>query len=733
MSSSNTETVNNHFTQKWMGYGKWIKAFALFFFLALILAGSSQAFAGTAVKVGKIKYTINENNKTAQCIGKAEKTENYIIIPASITVKGKEYKVTSIKDNAFQNDHYLMELSIGKNIETIGKNACSGCSPLELLVIQTKKLTDKTVGSNAFQNVGTNEYEENLDVNVPESCLPAYEKLLRKKGMTEAYQILTTNIGSLSYTITDKTKKRVQCTGIAPFKVGLRKTTIPSSVSINGKTYSVTSIKSVHDDLSNIMGGNHLKKVIISDGIEEIGTAAFVSCQSIEQLTIGKNVKSIGEWAFWGCVGLKSLTIKSDKLDTGTIGKKAFELINPDTHFHVPENKADAYRKLLQENGVTKKNQSLNGKSMECYSYSEPEYALFSLGNLGRWMDIDIARHSEDLLDTDSKAYSMGDTIPFSMRFEMQPDICGYWTSEKKTGGTYWQCGPCGMMFDSQDMLIMHQIIQSKMSSSCFGANYSGGTKREPFLAWNWTPDPAPCKVMLRVVLPDGLSYKKDSIKLVNAKREASKDEYHMEITGQELTITIDNIKTEPFYTTSKNSEDAWERNPMFVMFDAEMNSSIMPVNTASATFSFNYKGDERTIGLGEISVRTAAIRISNTDMPGNNLSGAEFDLYHMKTRYPEGSRYGTSDWELFKSGVHAGDTIIGLGAEKEDFENQYKLVQTKSPDGYEEAYDMEFELFISENGTVTAENEEGNALEVRNGVVQVNVVNDEKISGSGN
>ena len=69
--------------------------------------------------------------------------------------------------------------------------------------------------------------------------------------------------------------------------------TIPSSVTYNGTTYSVTSI----------------------------GNSAFYYCHGLTSVTIGNSVTSIGEMAFRGCSGLTSITIPNS---VTSIGNSAF-------------------------------------------------------------------------------------------------------------------------------------------------------------------------------------------------------------------------------------------------------------------------------------------------------------------------------------------------------------------------------------------------------------------------
>ncbi|MBO7652421.1 MAG: leucine-rich repeat domain-containing protein [Bacteroidales bacterium] len=92
--------------------------------------------------------------------------------------------------------------------------------------------------------------------------------------------------------------------------------TIPSSVTYNGTTYSVTSI-----------GGNafrncsELTSATIPNTITSIGDYAFYLCCELTSVTIPNSITSIGNYAFANCVGLSSLTIPDS---VTSIGGSAF-------------------------------------------------------------------------------------------------------------------------------------------------------------------------------------------------------------------------------------------------------------------------------------------------------------------------------------------------------------------------------------------------------------------------
>ena len=79
---------------------------------------------------------------------------------------------------------------------------------------------------------------------------------------------------------------------------------IPSSVTNNGTTYSVTSIgDAAFSDCSG------LTSVTIPNSVTSIGERAFASCSGLISVTIPNSVTSIGDYAFYLCRGLTSVTI----------------------------------------------------------------------------------------------------------------------------------------------------------------------------------------------------------------------------------------------------------------------------------------------------------------------------------------------------------------------------------------------------------------------------------------
>ncbi len=127
--------------------------------------------------------------------------------------------------------------------------------------------------------------------------------------------LTTFDDGNLRYTITSAVDHKVSVTGAITTTATL---TIPSSVTYNSVSYTVTSIgNGAFNDCSFFTG-----PLIIPNSVTSIGNGAFDGCSGFTgPLSIPNSVTSIGIGAFYLCSGLTSLIIPDS---VTTIGDNTF-------------------------------------------------------------------------------------------------------------------------------------------------------------------------------------------------------------------------------------------------------------------------------------------------------------------------------------------------------------------------------------------------------------------------
>ncbi len=479
------------------------------------------------------------------------------------------------------------------------------------------------------------------------------------------------------YIITDGEKLEAQFTEVSNKSAALA--VVPDTIQINEQKFKVTSIK------DNVLKDN----------------------KKVKKLIIGSNVKKIGKKAFYGCKNLKTIVIKTSNLTSTSVKADAFKGLNAKVVVNVPENKLAAYKKILKAKGLIGKKQKVVGKKMEIeedkkeeevpevtfgpdHPLPDPEYAAASIGDITKAG----SKYLEQVKVTDAKEYSIGDEITFSATMCMHPDIYGRW-GKREAYGKWLACNVCGKKFSSDKKLAIHVAMTT---DGCLG-DCNAIEFDEAYTETYWIPDESPCRAVFRFTLPDGLSYKEDSVRLWHLDDgEVDRDKYQTNISGNELTVTIDNIKSEPFYNQDITLDSSYFRYPINILFNTEMNGSITAANTASVTVSYSCGGAEKTIDLGKFSVYSSTLQLKNTDASGNAITGSKFALYKEKITYT--GNIGTAKFHKIAE-LTSTDGMLefkGLG------KGRYKLVQVSAPDGYKKAGSTRFNISMDgKDGSITS------------------------------
>lgn len=193
-------------------------------------------------------------------------------------------------------------------------------------------------------------------------------------------------VDGIYYSITNSQKKYVGVTykdrNFASYSGAV---SVPSTVSYNNVTYSVTSISTNafynSSELTSVelpstltsIGANafencsKLSEVVVPSSVTLIDTYAFYNCSSLESIALSSSLNTIGEYAFRYCKKLKSVTIPSS---TTSIGVYAFSNCSALTNMNVEEGNV-VYDSRSECNGIIAT--SINSLLFACKTTTIPE------------------------------------------------------------------------------------------------------------------------------------------------------------------------------------------------------------------------------------------------------------------------------------------------------------------------------------------------------------------------
>ena len=241
--------------------------------------------------------------------------------------------VTSIGVRAFSNCYSLASITIPDGVTSIGISAFDGCSSLASITIPDNVTS---IGNGAFYrcyslaSITIPDGVTSIGIRAFYDCY-SLASIIIPDGVTsigsftfyDCYSLASiiipdgvTSIGSSAFS---------RCSTLASI-------TIPNSVtSIDGNAFdgcsSLASI-TIPDGVTSIGSSafsscSSLASIIIPDGVTSIGSSAFSSCYSLASITIPAGVTSIGSSAFSRCSSLASIAIPAG---VTSIGVRAFQL-----------------------------------------------------------------------------------------------------------------------------------------------------------------------------------------------------------------------------------------------------------------------------------------------------------------------------------------------------------------------------------------------------------------------
>lgn len=226
----------------------------------------------------------------------SEQASGTVEIPSVVVdFYGETYKVSGIKEGAFEGCEYLRSIVIPNSVTSIGKKVFANCPRLQSVEIPNS-ITE--VSDSLFFNCSALK-----SLKIPDSITRI------RNSAFYGCSGLTTQVIPNSVTIIED-YAYYGCSGLLALSIGNSVGRIKNSAfyGCTGLT-SLTIPNSVYRiDESAFRGCTGLTSLTIGLVIK-IGDYAFSGCSGLTTLTIPNTVESIGNYAFYGCDGLKSVKI----------------------------------------------------------------------------------------------------------------------------------------------------------------------------------------------------------------------------------------------------------------------------------------------------------------------------------------------------------------------------------------------------------------------------------------
>ncbi|MBE7074940.1 MAG: leucine-rich repeat domain-containing protein [Clostridiales bacterium] len=267
-----------------------------------------------------LTYVINEDMQTAG-VKKAQDAVicgNLELIDKIIAANGKEYLVTDIEENAFENCTELTDIILPDTLLNIKNKAFLNCTSLNY----NKENEGLYLGSktNPYLVLTGTESKDIEEININQNCKALGARAFHNcKNLTNL--TLPNGIKVLGY------QSLVYCTsltelilpnsityldnGVFGFATSLESITFPDSVEYIGiqTFYSCTSLKYVKLPLNlnkipdvTFYNCDLLQEVIIPDNVKYIGGSAFFKCKKLVNINLPDSVEYIGKFAFSDCI-----------------------------------------------------------------------------------------------------------------------------------------------------------------------------------------------------------------------------------------------------------------------------------------------------------------------------------------------------------------------------------------------------------------------------------------------
>lgn len=260
---------------------KKIIAISIFAAVALLAIGAYVLFAYSGDNLGF--EVISEEYHTAKVVELKAKNATEILIPDSVKINGRYYKVTEIGQYAFRDARLLEKVTLPSTLTDIWAGAFLNCLALKELVIPEGVTR---IGNNEYVYFHGQTQEDDGAYVVPEDFT---ENVLDVRHDAKGY------MDAHGKERIAKPTEEFFVEGAFEGCTALRDITLPSSLQRIGH--------------NTFKGCVCLAKIDIPGGVKEIGMAAFKCCKALSDIHLPDSLRVIDTEAFAQCRSLEGINL----------------------------------------------------------------------------------------------------------------------------------------------------------------------------------------------------------------------------------------------------------------------------------------------------------------------------------------------------------------------------------------------------------------------------------------
>ena len=270
----------------------------------------------SGLDIDGLQYEISDLSASEVTLIGATAHFNNLVVPATISFVGNTYTVTSIQDNAFENDTLIQgKVTLPSTLTYLGVNAFRGCKGITSVNIPGGV---KVIHECTFENCSSL-----VNVEFSEGLATIGGGSFRAAGITNAdFPSSLKEIGDEAF---------AHCGGLVTISMKPNLTTI----GLGAFSYC-SALKSIEtpSSVTTVMGAafarcENLETAIFSEGLKNLGEWAFGESMMLKSVYLPSTLKTLGGSAFSDCRSLEKVTIGDGitVLEDGTFYRCAIDSI----------------------------------------------------------------------------------------------------------------------------------------------------------------------------------------------------------------------------------------------------------------------------------------------------------------------------------------------------------------------------------------------------------------------